>query len=108
MNRNIVIDQLAWQASMLLVIATPSVPALAQTPPVPAPTSAVAAAAEPVRIGDATRQLLSMQRNAAGSDRPIPGEQAGLSYQRYLDSFKHPIPERTGSSISSTGGPKAQ
>lgn len=108
MHRNIVIGQLAWQTTLLFAITAPGIPALAQTPPAPAPTSAAAVAAEPVRIGDATRQLLSMQRNAAGPDQPIPGEQAGLSYQRYLDSFKHPIPERTGSSISSAGGPKAQ
>ncbi|MDG2524435.1 DUF3613 domain-containing protein [Stenotrophomonas sp. HITSZ_GD] len=47
-------------------------------------------------IGDATRALLRLQ--AAGTyaapARPMLGDQASLAYQRYLDSFKYPIPER--------------
>lgn len=47
-------------------------------------------------VGDATRMLLAMQRDGAqaGQMLRVPGEQAALAYQRYLDSFRHPIPER--------------
>ncbi|RYF62499.1 MAG: DUF3613 domain-containing protein, partial [Comamonadaceae bacterium] len=34
--------------------------------------------------------------------RPIPGEVAGRSYQRYLKSFDHPIPERFGTTVGGT------
>lgn len=74
----------------------------------PAPSVAPAPAAEAAplpanpareRVGDATRNLLSLQRSAGGANRPISGDQAGLSYQRYLDSFKHPIPETLDSMV---------
>jgi hypothetical protein len=108
MKKNIVTHRIVWQTGVLLAAGALGLPASAQTQPAPVPTDPAAVAVSPARIGDATRQLLSLQRNATGPDRPIPGEQAGLSYQRYLDSFKHPIPERMGSSISSTSGNKAQ
>lgn len=109
MNTNIVVARLSWPASVLLAIgALLGLPASAQNQAAPAPAAPAAVAAEPLRVGDATRQLLSLQRNATGPDRPIPGDQAGLSYQRYLDSFKLPIRERMGSNISSTSGDKAQ
>ncbi|MDW5441692.1 DUF3613 domain-containing protein [Polaromonas sp. SM01] len=108
MNKNILTHRIVWPTGVLLAVGALGFPASAQTPPTPVPAAPAAVAVEPLRVGDATRQLLSLQRNATGPDRPIPGEQAGLSYQRYLDSFKHPIPERMGSSISSTSGNKAQ
>lgn len=78
--------------------------AAAQPAPLPPPTSPFQASAptpsdgKPARreIGDATRALVRMQ--AAGTyaapARPMLGDQAGLAYQRYLESFKYPIPER--------------
>jgi hypothetical protein len=76
----------------------------AQPAPLPPPTSPFAASTPapsdgpPARreVGDATRALLRLQ--AAGTyaapARPMLGDQAGLAYQRYLESFKYPIPER--------------
>jgi len=47
------------------------------------------------QIGDTTRALLRLQAdgNNAGNALPMLGETASRSYQRYLNSFDHPIPE---------------
>lgn len=47
------------------------------------------------QIGDTTRALLRMQADGsrAGNALPMLGEAASRSYQRYLNSFDHPIPE---------------
>ncbi|KRG70281.1 hypothetical protein ABB27_04970 [Stenotrophomonas terrae] len=47
------------------------------------------------QIGDTTRDLLRMQADGsrAGNALPMLGEAASRSYQRYLNSFDHPIPE---------------
>lgn len=49
----------------------------------------------PTEIGGATRALLRMQADANRPGNPLPmlGEAASRSYQRYLNSFDHPIPE---------------
>lgn len=49
----------------------------------------------PPQIGDVTMELLNMQANgsAAAPVLPMLGVTAELSWQRYLDSYKHPIPE---------------
>ena len=47
-----------------------------------------------VLIGRETDKLLAMQRSNPGSrPKPIDGDQALRSYQRYLKSFEHPIPD---------------
>lgn len=47
-----------------------------------------------ITIGRSTQDLLAMQRASQGArPRPIDGEQAGRSYQRYLRSFETEIPE---------------
>lgn len=82
--------------------ATPNAPASASLPPAssPFPTASASqpSSAAPARaeVGDATRALLRMQAGGtyAAPARPMLGDQASLAYQRYLDSFKHPIPER--------------
>lgn len=59
----------------------------------PAPAAAPAAA---VQVGDATQSLLEKQRAgtlASSTPRPIAGEVAQRSYERYLRSFERPIPE---------------
>lgn len=55
--------------------------------------------------GETTRMLLAVQRNGtqAGQMLRVPGEQAALAYQRYLDSFRHPIPERFVGQTSGAG-----
>ena len=55
-----------------------------------------AAPATPLRVGDATYTLLEKQRVgtlASDTARPIAGEVAQRSYERYLRSFERPIPE---------------
>ena len=58
-------------------------------------------------VGAATQRLLALQRGgtmASTTPRPIPGEVAHRSYERYLNSFNHPIPDRYGSSVSMRQG----
>jgi len=69
----------------------------------PLPTSAPLAPLLPPRpqIGDTTRALLQLQASgaSAGPRLPILGDQASLSYARYLESFTHPIPEFLDTSV---------
>lgn len=62
--------------------------------------------AEPV-LGADSRAWIDLQASgsaAAGTARPLPGEVADAVYQRYLNSFKHPIPEQfTRESAGSQG-----
>ena len=47
-----------------------------------------------LQVGQATEQMLELQRKAAAPrPRPIDGDQASRSYQRYLKSFETTIPE---------------
>lgn len=55
-----------------------------------------------LQVGDATHRLLEIQaRGTLASDRlyPVPVAVAEKIYQRYLDSFAHPIPEKSGSAL---------
>lgn len=52
-------------------------------------------------IGQATENLLALQRESVGRARPIPGDQASLSYARYLKSFEYAIPEKYESNVKS-------
>ncbi len=56
-------------------------------------------------VGRSTTEWLSMQRDnrAAAPTQPVLGDVASLVYQRYLESFKHKIPESMGSTLSSSG-----
>jgi hypothetical protein len=90
--------------SAVLVLAAATLGTAAAQAPPPAEVAQAAVTAPPpaqtgLSVGDATTQLLQLQRQSKGVDRPIPGEQASLSYQRYLESFKHPIPAQLGSSV---------
>lgn len=57
------------------------------------------AAKEPAQsapVGAATREALELQRAgraASATERPMSGEVAGRTHQRYVESFSHPIPE---------------
>ena len=57
-------------------------------------------------VGDATRSLL--QRQAEGSSastqhHPLSGTVAQKIYERYVNSFKHPIPEHSAASVPKAG-----
>ncbi|WMJ69498.1 DUF3613 domain-containing protein [Stenotrophomonas sp. 24(2023)] len=60
------------------------------------------------QIGDTTRSLLRLQAagTQAGRRLPILGDQATLSYARYLKSFEHEIPDFFENKVdsSSSGG----
>ena len=74
---------------------------MAEMHPKPAPAEEEAALL-PLRVGDATEGLLAWQRSgqiASPTPRPIPGVIAHRSYERYLKSFEHPIPEYLNSSV---------
>lgn len=91
--------------------ATTSAAASVPPPPPsasPAPSTPYAATTEATTdVGNTTRQLFAMQSQHTGGGRalPIPGAEASASYQRYLKSFTHPIPEFYETSVSkNTGG----
>lgn len=61
----------------------------------------------PLLMGDATQSLLAWQRSgeiASRTPRPIAGSVASRSYERYIKSFEHPIPEHLGSTVSRSKG----
>lgn len=65
------------------------------------------AALPPLRVGDATATLFALQRSgefASATPRPIAGPVAHRSYERYLRSFEHAIPEYLNSSVKKTPG----
>lgn len=78
-------------APVAQTLAAPS-PASAPVPSYPARSRDTSARPE---IGDTTRALLRLQADGsqAGAALPMLGEAASRSYQRYLGSFDHPIPE---------------
>lgn len=88
--------RLALACASLLLMAAALLwlsPARAQAPAAVAPAAAPAAR---VQVGDATHSLLEKQRAgtlASDTARPIAGEVAQRSYERYLRSFERPIPE---------------
>ncbi|KVE08456.1 MULTISPECIES: DUF3613 domain-containing protein [Burkholderia] len=57
-------------------------------------------------IGHATGALLDLQRSnrAAATPQPIDGAAGTFAYQRYIDSFKTPIPQWFGTMSASGGG----
>jgi hypothetical protein len=73
-------------------LPTASAPVERYTPPPPPPRT---------EIGQTTRDLLRMQAQGthAGPRLPILGDQAAASYQRYLKSFEHEIPEFLKTSV---------
>jgi hypothetical protein len=62
-------------------------------------------AAPASEVGHATRAWLALQRDntAAGPAMPVLGAEAGIAYQRYLNSFKTPIPSAYGSMMDGDG-----
>lgn len=70
-----------------------------------APSTAVPAKlvlVQQLKVGEATHRLLALQASGvAASDKqyPMPVAVAEKVYQRYVDSFSHPIAEKTGSAL---------
>jgi hypothetical protein len=63
----------------------------------------------PTKIGSQTRAWTDLQKSGIASTaapRPMPGEAADKVYERYVNSFGHPIPETytRESSSGSSGG----
>ena len=61
------------------------------------------------QVGEATRALLAHQANgvsASAVPRPIAGDVAQRSYERYLKSFEYPVPESFGTTVKSSGTSK--
>lgn len=72
-----------------------------------AASAASAEAPSPSGKGDATRAWMELQTSGAAAsavERPMPGPVAERVYQRYLDSFTHPIPDRFEREAFSEGG----
>ena len=65
-------------------------------------------AVRPVRsqIGDTTRSLFRLQASGqqAGQHLPILGDQATLSYARYMKSFEHEIPDFFETDVAKSKG----
>lgn len=75
----------------------------AQVQAAPAPVAASAHDRQ-IGIGRATDHLLALQRGSPGlRPRPIAGDQASRSYQRYLKSFETDIPVLYGTGIDVKG-----
>ena len=93
----------ALPAEPVLSTSPSSAPLHHSVEPLPAPPPATRALPVPARaqIGDTTRALLQLQAGGAyaGARLPMLGDQATLSYARYLESFTHPIPEFLDTSV---------
>lgn len=89
-------------ASVTLVCAVAAVPARAQTDAQP-----VVRTDRPVNaseIGHATKGWLELQRTSASPAQPMLGDEAGLAYHRYMESFKSKIPDLYGSAVNQGSG----
>ncbi|WP_442783996.1 DUF3613 domain-containing protein [Collimonas fungivorans] len=82
-------------AQPAVVNASATSPATAAAPVQTAEPAAPAARETRVRVGDVTHILLQAQADGrvAGPRLPMLGATADASWQRYLDSFRHPLPE---------------
>lgn len=86
---------------------TPAEVAQADAAPAEAAVTADASASEPGLEAPDTRAWLNLQAGgtaAQGAARPLPGEVADAVYQRYLQSFTHPIPEQFKRQSTSSEG----
>ncbi|WP_057093864.1 DUF3613 domain-containing protein [Comamonas thiooxydans] len=88
--------------------AMPAATAQAAVTQTPAPGNASLTPPASSRVGDATSYLLALQVSGQYASRnayPVTSDVAQRTYQRYLESFTHKIPENTETQVSSkTGG----
>ncbi|WP_211460660.1 DUF3613 domain-containing protein [Collimonas silvisoli] len=82
-------------AATTAVSASKATAVAASAPAQPTENTAAEATQESIRVGDVTHTLLQAQADGrvAGPRLPMLGVTADASWQRYLDSFKHPLPE---------------
>ncbi|KGG90357.1 DUF3613 domain-containing protein [Comamonas thiooxydans] len=89
-------------------VSAPTAPAQAAVTQTPAPGNASLTPPASNRVGDATSYLLALQASGQYASRnayPVTSDVAQRSYQRYLESFTHKIPESTETQVGSkTGG----
>ena len=81
-----------WIASLLLVALT-------------------ACSEIPTKVGSQTRAWTDLQKSniaSSAAPRPMPGEVADKVYDRYANSFGHPIPETYPRESISSGGSGGQ
>lgn len=86
---------------------TPSTaPSAASSPGVTQTASVEPASFHASETGDTTRHLLQMQadNSRAGNQLPILGDEASASYDRYMKSFSHDIPDFYESSVGKDSG----
>jgi hypothetical protein len=105
-------ERVALTAALFFMATTALAQAVAPTSP-PLEVQETEAEAEefesppPLLLGDATQSLLAWQRSgeiASRTPRPIAGSVASRSYERYIKSFEHPIPEHLGSTVTKSKG----
>lgn len=98
-------ERLATKAALYIICAA-ACTLLSITQAAHAQQSTVQPLPPPVAIGDSTNAWLALQRSnrEAAPMQPMLGAEAGLAYQRYLDSFKTKIP---ASFTSATDGGNA-
>lgn len=94
----------AWDEPLPGTVAAPASAPVGAVVEVPAaaPAPAVKQFVPPPAVGEITRGLLALQAQgsvASPHSYAMPGAVAQVVYQRYLKSFEHPIPEKSGSTL---------
>ncbi|WP_369469683.1 DUF3613 domain-containing protein, partial [Enterobacter cloacae] len=92
------VELAAPAASADVAAAPPAIPATDVAPP--------AAPRARLQSGEATRNLFRLQASGqqAGQRLPILGDQATLSYARYMKSFEHEIPDFFEADVAKSKG----
>ena len=88
-------------------LGVPAAMAIGMTMPAAYAQEASAQPAVPnSEVGHATKAWLELQSSnaAAAPARPMLGEEAGLAYRRYMESFKSKIPDLYGSALNQSSG----
>lgn len=89
-------------ASVTLACAIAAVPVRAQT--AVQPTAQTDVSVDASEVGHATKGWLELQRTSALPAQPMLGDEAGLAYRRYMESFKSKIPDLYGSAVNQGSG----
>ena len=86
------------RAMILLAATLVSGSVLAEASPAEAaPAGATETSVPADRMGATTRSWTALQASGTAASRearPLPGEAATQAFERYSNSFKHPIPEK--------------